>query len=432
MPRTNSLLQEEGIRTMVRSTLHQAVYGLASGGGVVRRHLHSTPTLPSTSNAIQGLNCSLEAAAAGTAAARIEGKVELPERKRVNLRTPKRNQVAPTQEDLAAKMSSVANRPKTKRVDPGDRVRDEVVTKALQSSSSTLFSKIKHRLRSGRIVSADATEIAEEVKAPNAKHSTALNVMKPAAPPLVVKEGECRRVYPEEALQRNNVSCGEDGENESFPLALPSNLIPVKTNVDEKKSLSPSELLDVPPSVPDNIQSTVSVFSDDSCARNCASIGARLPQLNRNCNAVKKQVGTDLSRQPSGDSGRGYTRRGVSFVNADPIARIERNIYFGRRHAEELRDRLNRTLSPQGVEVNSVMIGSVELSPDIAINMSKKTLNISLAEEQRAANVAESQKVRHAGEVQGLHQRHRIEKSLAARKGDEEVEKVINERVMQR
>lgn len=113
------------------------------------------------------------------------------------------------------------------------------------------------------------------------------------------------------------------------------------------------------------------------------------------------------------------------------MARMASKISLGRRRAEELRDRLNRMLSPQGVEVISVMIGSVELPPDIAAKMSEKTLNVSLAEEQRAAKVAESQKVRHEGEVQDLHQRHRIEKSLAVRKGDEEVEKVMHERVVQ-
>lgn len=423
---------------MVRSTLHQAVYGLASGGGVLRRHPHSTPLLPSESNAIKGLKCPLEAAD-GTAAARMEEKVELPEMKLVHLRTPKRNQVAPTQEGLSAKTSSVANRSKTKWVDAGSRVRDEAVAKAMQSSSSTLLSKIRHGLYAGRIIPADATEISAEVKAPDAEQLTTSNVMKSAAPPLAIKKGKRRRVYPEEALQRNKISRGDDGDGESITLALPSSLIPARTNMDAKKSPSHSESHYVPPSVsvaPNSsyhiTQPTVGFCPDHSCAGNCASIGARLPQFNGNCNGVQKQVGADLPRQLPGDSGRGCTRRGMSFVETDPMARMASKSSLGSRHVEELRDRLNRTLSPQGVEVNSVMIGFVELPPDIATKMSEKTLNVSLAEEQRAAKVAESQKVRHAGEVQGLHQRHRIEMSLAARKGDNELEKVINERVVQR
>lgn len=119
---------------------------------------HSPPSLPPESNTIVGLNGSSEVAA-GTAAARVEGKVELPEMKHVKRGKPKRNQVAPKQEDLSVKMSSASDQSVTKRVpcgvfeqacrekDVGSAVRDEAAAKAMQSSSSAPFSKIKHRLR---------------------------------------------------------------------------------------------------------------------------------------------------------------------------------------------------------------------------------------------------------------------------------------------
>ncbi|CAN0373011.1 unnamed protein product, partial [Scytosiphon promiscuus] len=63
-----------------------------------------------------------------------------------------------------------------------------------------------------------------------------------------------------------------------------------------------------------------------------------------------------------------------------------------------VRDRLNHTFRPQGVEISAVMIRSAKLPSHVATQMSAKTLNISLAEQQRAVKRSESQKVRHDGE----------------------------------
>lgn len=100
------------------------------------------------------------------------------------------------------------------------------------------------------------------------------------------------------------------------------------------------------------------------------------------------------------------------------------NVPVGRRSAEQLRDRLNRTLMPQGIEVTTVLIRSTELPPDIAAQMSGVTLNVSLGEQQRAVKSSEEQKVRHEDEALALRQQCQLERALAMREGDEEVEKV--------
>lgn len=115
----------------------------------------------------------------------------------------------------------------------------------------------------------------------------------------------------------------------------------------------------------------------------------------------------------------------VAMVEAEAeAADLEKNISLGRQHAEDIRDRLRRTFSPQGVEVTTVMVCSAELPSHIAEQMSGRTLNASLAEEQRAVKRSESQKVRHEGEVLGLRQRCEIEKALVLREGEREVTKV--------
>ncbi|CAM9522351.1 unnamed protein product, partial [Ectocarpus fasciculatus] len=97
--------------------------------------------------------------------------------------------------------------------------------------------------------------------------------------------------------------------------------------------------------------------------------------------------------------------------------------FLGSRHVEEVRDSLNRTFVPQGVEITAVMIRSVEIPSHIATQMSRRTMNASIAEEQRAVKRSESQRVRHEGEVLGLKQRCEIERALALREGDREVAK---------
>lgn len=105
-------------------------------------------------------------------------------------------------------------------------------------------------------------------------------------------------------------------------------------------------------------------------------------------------------------------------------AELKRNISLGRQRAEEIRDRLSRTFSPQGVEVTTVMLRSAELPSHIADQMSGRTLNASLAKEHRAVKESESQRVRHEGEVLGLRQRWDIEKALVLREGGLEILKV--------
>ncbi|CAN0493380.1 unnamed protein product, partial [Ectocarpus sp. 12 AP-2014] len=68
---------------------------------------------------------------------------------------------------------------------------------------------------------------------------------------------------------------------------------------------------------------------------------------------------------------------------------------------DEVRHSLNRTFAPQGVEITTVMIRSVELPSHIATQMSQRTMNASIAEEQRAVKRSESQKVLQEGEVLG-------------------------------
>ncbi|CAN0413145.1 unnamed protein product, partial [Ectocarpus sp. 8 AP-2014] len=95
--------------------------------------------------------------------------------------------------------------------------------------------------------------------------------------------------------------------------------------------------------------------------------------------------------------------------------------FLGSRHVDEVRHSLNRTFAPQGVEITTVMIRSVELPSHIATQMSRRTMNASIAKEQRAVKRSESQKVRQEGEILGLKQRCEIERALALREGDREV-----------
>lgn len=110
-------------------------------------------------------------------------------------------------------------------------------------------------------------------------------------------------------------------------------------------------------------------------------------------------------------------------------ADLRTNISLGWRHAQEIRDRLRRTFSPQGVEVTTVMVCSAELPSHIAEQMSGRTLNASLAEEHRAVKRSESQRVRHEGDVLGLRQRWQIEKDLVLREGEREIAKVCMYRI---
>ena len=104
--------------------------------------------------------------------------------------------------------------------------------------------------------------------------------------------------------------------------------------------------------------------------------------------------------------------------------RLENNITIGRRHAEQLRDRLNRTLSPQGIEITAVVLRSLELPPDIAERMSGATLYASLNDEQRALKKSEAQRVKHEEEVLTLRQDCEIERARTSREGDEQIVKV--------
>ena len=70
------------------------------------------------------------------------------------------------------------------------------------------------------------------------------------------------------------------------------------------------------------------------------------------------------------------------------------------------------------------MIRSTKLPPHITEQMSRRTMNTSLAEEQRAVKKSESQKVRHDGEIMELRQRWGIERSLVLREGARDVAKV--------
>lgn len=97
---------------------------------------------------------------------------------------------------------------------------------------------------------------------------------------------------------------------------------------------------------------------------------------------------------------------------------------LGRQHEEALRERLNRTLSPQGVEVVTVIIRATELPPAIAEQMAGRTLHVSLAAEQRALKRLETQRVRQEHEAQGLRQRCEIERALEVKEAERKAQQV--------
>ena len=134
--------------------------------------------------------------------------------------------------------------------------------------------------------------------------------------------------------------------------------------------------------------------------------------------------GTSVSATETEESGAA-----AAAAAAAAATRLEQNVSLGRQNAAQLRDRLNRTFSPQGVEITTVMIRSVELPPHIVDQMSGATLYASLNKEQRAVKKSEVQSVKHEEEVLGLLQQYEIDKALTSREGEEEVVKVRTVRV---
>lgn len=138
----------------------------------------------------------------------------------------------------------------------------------------------------------------------------------------------------------------------------------------------------------------------------------------------------EIGRADSGvrSVGGGYDDKVVEeeVTNAllDRDSTMRQSASIGGRQAEALRDRLNRTLSPQGVQVTAVMIRATELPLHIADQMSRRTLNVSLAAEQRAVKQASMQRVLQEEEIQSSLQQHAIEKTLEADEGRQRLQQV--------
>ena len=290
------------------------------------------------------------------------------------------------------------------------------------SSSSSSLPAIQRGLRASRIVPVtDAEHAAEEARRKRHPEKDA-----GSAPPLAHFTDGLRRIRPEEAPARGGAAesqgpgrgCVGDsvsfspGGAEGASLRIPSRPPPAMTNLDLSSSttsvsstsaLPPLELEVTPlPSLPPTPSSPEGGRSKMSRDRESGKGDAADGDVESNL-PVRGGGGSLVDGRPSKD-GNPCEERMSSAATTTPTptaeaakaaeaVSVERNRSLGRRHAEELRERLNRTFSPQGVEITTVMICSTELPAHIAKQMSRRTLNACRAEEQRAIKRAGSQQV---------------------------------------
>lgn len=457
--------QEEGIRVMVRRIPHQTVYALTSGGGTVSLPPRLSPPLPLDLETRQTNHAKQRTPSAGMG--RAAGRT-----KQSNIRI---NQVAPEPTTLSPQISATAEnspeiRPDTLsfvRVGDGGESTASAAESIVETATrlppeSASLPTIQRGLRASRIVPTEILSArerlldADEIQKTSTRDTPAVS----AAKTLIVT-GDQRRIHPEEGLLREAFDPlrGGDSINRAFKNHLIPRPAPPAINVD----LTPSACLSESSSLPKlelDVARPIPVRSlhDVSCqpSSDGGSPLGRHGEVKRDGDAEGARGGAYDFVEGSGvaeeamshnvDGTIGCVEGGersaivggdITLDNATPrttseaeaaealvATDLEGRIMLGRQQSERMRDRVNRTLSPQGVEVTSIMVCSVELPQDIAEQMSGRTLNISVAEQQRAVKKAQSQQVRHGEEVEGLRQKHVIERALAVREGDEEVEKV--------
>lgn len=452
-------LQEEGVRVMARDTLHKAVYALASGGGIT----HSRRPRPPPASVSQHQGEPTKPASDKQQTVGAAKKLE-------NRSTRKPSQVAPDSHFSPVwtnETETVTRKSTSPREQPPEG--GPCASTTATATDSTHFSEptivnsttpslpaIQRGLRASRIL---PTEVAAArggglLPSRNDQRSGALS----ASAPAICTGIDRVRVHPEGELSHgfkgptNSTSDlvggdgGDGGGGGVLSPPLHSRSPPVVTNLDfspsaylSDSSTLPKLELDLPRHAP-----PMSILSKTSSVHT-GSVSASSDD-GRNGNGTDSHVGKETIMSESEEMGVGdddaifeggdarmpetvaapATALGNAAADTGAVSDADgpENAALGRRQAERLRDRLNKTLSPQGVEVSCVMVRSVELPSDIAEQMAGATLNVSLAAEQRKKKQSEAQRVRCEEEVLGLGQSHKIERELASREGDEEVEKV--------
>ncbi|CAM9399882.1 unnamed protein product, partial [Pylaiella littoralis] len=435
----------EAIRVMARATLHKAVYALPSGAGAVgsgRPRRPSTPHLPLTVWSTPTPVIVEKKRESGTAAVPAAERV-----RRVS--SMKRVKVVPDQDFSDPKLSA---EPLVAGADPVDTA--AAVNNAASSSSTAVESMheqpaspassssplpvIQRGLRASRIfpvTDADNSSEGSPRRLPEGES---------AASPLERTTSDRRRVHPSGSLlieggqeiQGLGEELGGDGGSDGGSerrAATPKRRIselPALINLDLSSSLIATSSTSTLPPLELEVVTLPSLPPTPSSPTNGRAKMAPGGEIKRAEEPENEQGGKVEGNEFSAEEAAaaaaaaaaapGAEARAGAEAGTEP-AELKINISLGRQRAEEIRDRLSRTFSPQGVEVTTVMLRSAELPSHIADQMSGRTLNASLAKEHRAVKESESQRVRHEGEVLGLRQRWEIEKALVLREGGLEI-----------
>ncbi|CAM9959438.1 unnamed protein product, partial [Laminaria digitata] len=440
---------EEGIRVMARDTLHQAVYALTSGGGVTRRRPRPAPPLPPPLK-----RTSTELTGESESAVAVDP---------LNCSTVKRNQVAPSPDASGAKKTAILSSPSQAQAAPfvdgtveavdGECVAATPSTVAARPASASVdgaaartqpapLPTIQRGLRASRIVPAEVADALTKALKSSTPTGEGSSERSAASATIASVLRNPARIYPEQGQDGLHQGAGETRSREGLGgggggsggggvggvlgTPLRSRSPPAVTNLD----LSPSPSLSDSSSLPKLGLEITQPLSVPGFPATPASPAGDISDMEggRGSGDIEQADGATGFREGNG-AARHRDTPGAAAAEEEAAAAaaaavsLEKNIALGRRHAEQLRDRLNRTLSPQGVEITTVMIRSLELPPDIADQMSETTLYASLNEEERAAKKSEVQRVKHEEEVLGLRQECEIERALTSREGDEEVVK---------
>lgn len=107
---------------------------------------------------------------------------------------------------------------------------------------------------------------------------------------------------------------------------------------------------------------------------------------------VGKDDGSSRSQTTSGSSTRDDTFEGT-YEKDDELAAQQATIK-GENAAMVMKERLNRQFEPQGVQIVSVMIKSIQLPSDITAQMTEKTMIVSKQAQQRMQHQSKMQKTR--------------------------------------
>ncbi len=390
---------------MARDTPHEAVYALTSGGGTTRRRGRppSSPTPPPTvytvAPAVDGHSSERKTTGEGR---------EWPRRGSL-----KRIKVSPDP-DFSGSETSVAVAVERDHTSTARHAQDEQPASSAPSSPPSL-PVIQRGLRASRIVpvtdieyaSAESQPSRPPEKDPNSAYSQ-------------------RNIHGEEldtgggAVESQGPGRGFAGEGGGVDLGegkrgtkvrVPSRPPPAVTNLDLSSSpnsvsstspLPPLELEVAPPlSLPPTPSSPASggkamVARDDESGRAGApddDIESNVPVVGGGGNMVDGRLEDEDGAAAEERASPAATVEATEAAEAAEAENLERNKFLGRRTAEKLRERLNRTFTPQGVEITAAMICSTELPVHIANQMLGRTLNASLAKEQRAVKRTETQQV---------------------------------------